>query len=489
MNGTFKLFAGADGVLSGGVSVDVDGAGVQTFTAVELADGQTITTSAGTLVLGVPGADGTGTWTFTPVSVSVTSDVNISITLTDGDNDSDTDTHVIQVVNVDQPLVISGAVSGVVEEEHGLPGGIEDETSGTTPTDLDADAGGNLGLTTNVAQGSFLPLITDGIDGTLSFAFAPLSGNPAVNTVANGALTSDDKQVYFDMEGPDLIGYVNANGDASDYNSGTDTKIFTITLDPANGDYTFTLHAPVDHPIDVPPTEDAIAIDLGGMVTVTDDGGPAGDTNVPLDASITVIDDISDAANDDASVIEGQGQNFNVAFVLDFSGSIDNGELDTDARRRASRRPGTLRRHQRRRARSRSSPSPTTSTSYGPFSTFADFASQIAAINPAEGGIRPFNDSTNFTDAIEDDDVGVCPNRRDRATRSSSSATAIRTSDSGSGGNSLDDDTADGWHEFVDNNGLNVTTIGVGDGINTTRLQDVDLDGMAHRSASRISTI
>ncbi len=126
MNGTFKLFAGADGVLSGGVSVDVDGAGVQTFTAAELADGQTITTSAGTLVLGVPGADGTGTWTFTPVSLSVTSDVNISITLTDGDNDSDSDTHVVQVVNVDQPLVISGAVSGVVEEEHGLPGGIDD---------------------------------------------------------------------------------------------------------------------------------------------------------------------------------------------------------------------------------------------------------------------------------------------------------------------------------------------------------------------------
>ncbi len=30
---------------------------------------------------------------------------------------------------------------------------------------------------------------------------------------------------------------------------------------------------------------------------------------------------------------------------------------------------------------------------------------------------------------------------------------------------------------FIDNNSLNVTTVGVGDGINTTRLQDVDLDG------------
>ena len=45
--------------------------------------------------------------------------------------------------------------------------------------------------------------------------------------------------------------------------------------------------------------------------------------------AVDVIDDIPVALNDTASVVEGQGKNFNVAFVLDFSGSIDNAELDT----------------------------------------------------------------------------------------------------------------------------------------------------------------
>ena len=171
----------------------------------------------------------------------------------------------------------------MVEEEHGLPGGIEDTTDSNG---LDTDESGP-NTVTNASAGSFVPLITGGIDGTLSFAFAPLGGNPAVQTVSNGPLTSDGKQVYFDTEGLNLIGYYNANGDSSDYDAATDTKVFTMTL-ASTGAYTFTLHAPVDQPIG---GEDSIAINLNGRVTVTDFGGPGADTNVPLNASITVIDD------------------------------------------------------------------------------------------------------------------------------------------------------------------------------------------------------
>ena len=170
----------------------------------------------------------------------------------------------------------------MVEEEHGLPGGNEDTTNSNG---LDTDESGP-NTVTNASAGSFVPLITGGIDGTLSFAFAPLGGNPAVQTVSNGPLTSGGKQVYFDTEGPNLIGYYNANGDNSDYDA-ADTKVFTMTLDPT-GAYTFTLHAPVDQPI---AGEDSIAINLNGRVTVTNSGGPGADTNVPLNASITVIDD------------------------------------------------------------------------------------------------------------------------------------------------------------------------------------------------------
>ena len=78
--------------------------------------------------------------------------------------------------------------------------------------------------------------------------------------ISNGPLTSDGKQVYFDTEGPNLIGYYNANGDSSDYDAATDTKVFTMTL-ASTGAYTFTLHAPVDQPIG---GEDSIAINLNG---------------------------------------------------------------------------------------------------------------------------------------------------------------------------------------------------------------------------------
>ena len=171
----------------------------------------------------------------------------------------------------------------MVEEEQGLPGGNEDTTDSNG---LDTDENGP-NTVTNASAGSFVPLITGGIDGTLSFAFAPLGGNPAVQTVSNGPLTSHGKQVYFDTEGPNLIGYYNANGDSSDYDAATDTKVFTMTL-ASTGAYTFTLHAPVDQPIG---GEDSIAINLNGRVTVTNSGGPGADTNVPLNASITVIDD------------------------------------------------------------------------------------------------------------------------------------------------------------------------------------------------------
>ena len=171
----------------------------------------------------------------------------------------------------------------MVEEEQGLPGGNEDTTNSNG---LDTDENGP-NTVTNVSAGSFVPLITGGIDGTLSFAFAPLGGNPAVQTVSNGPLTSRGKQVYFDTEGPNLIGYYNASGDSSDYDPATDTKVFTMTL-ASTGVYAFTLHAPVDQAIG---GEDSIAINLNGRVTVTDSGGPGADTNVPLNASITVIDD------------------------------------------------------------------------------------------------------------------------------------------------------------------------------------------------------
>jgi len=295
VDGTYLFRPGADGVLLGSIAITIGGSVVATVSAADLANGETINTVAGQLVLSAPTASGAGTWTFDPASVTATTTVNISVSLTDTDGDVATDTHTITVNNVNAPLVISGAVTGIVEEEHGLPGGNEDQTA--TP-DLDADTAGDPNATTNAVSGSYAVLVTDGIDGTLSYAFKALVGNPAVQTVANGALTSGGQAVLFAIDpAGNLIGYVNVG--AAGYQAGTDTKVFTMTLDPATGNYTFTLNAPVDHPINSPATEDSIAINLNGYVTVTDAGGPSpGDTARPLNATITVIDDVPTASND-----------------------------------------------------------------------------------------------------------------------------------------------------------------------------------------------
>src|SRR5690606_34049879 len=114
--------------------------------------------------------------------------------------------------------------------------------------------------------------------------------NPPVTLVGGGNLTSGGEQVFFALDGGDLVGYVNVGG-TSGFNDGTDTKVFTLALEETGedaGDYTFTLHAPIDHHATGDDVEGNIAIDLNGRVTVTDSGGPATDT-ASIDASITVI--------------------------------------------------------------------------------------------------------------------------------------------------------------------------------------------------------
>ena len=167
---------------------------------------------------------------FTHLSAGQTVNDIFTYTISDGRGGTDTSAVCMTISGVggviqNQPLIITGAISDVVEEEHGLPGGNEDTTDSNG---LDTDESGP-NTVTNASAGSFVPLITGGIDGTLSFAFAPLGGNPAVQTVSNGPLTSHGKQVYFDTEGLNLIGYYNANGDSSDYDAATDTKVFTMS--------------------------------------------------------------------------------------------------------------------------------------------------------------------------------------------------------------------------------------------------------------------
>ncbi len=71
---------------------------------------------------------------------------------------------------------------------------------------------------------------------------------------------------------------------------------------------------------------EVVDIDLHFNVDITDyDGDTASGT---IDINVTPADDFPDAILDEDTVPEG-GQVVNAAFVLDFSGSIDNAELDS----------------------------------------------------------------------------------------------------------------------------------------------------------------
>ena len=187
--------------------------------------------------------------------------------------------------------------------------------------------------------------------------------------------------------------------------------------------------------------------------------------------NLTVKDDVPIARGDTASTIEGE--NLNAVFILDFSGSIDNSELNTmlNAVKTAGQ---TLFNGTSGDVKLQIVAFSSTAISYGPFTSYASFASQIDAIN---GNNRPLNGGTDFTAAIQTTMASWAP-----ISGWSNQAFFISdgnpTEQTGSNGNSLSNTVAPQWNTFVDSNGIDVTAIGIGDGINNARLQDVDLDGL-----------
>ena len=187
--------------------------------------------------------------------------------------------------------------------------------------------------------------------------------------------------------------------------------------------------------------------------------------------NLTVKDDVPVARGDTASTIEGE--NLNAVFILDFSGSIDNSELNTmlNAVKTAGQ---TLFNGTSGDVKLQIVAFSSTAISYGPFTSYASFASQIDAIN---GNNRPLNGGTDFTAAIQTTMASWAP-----ISGWSNQAFFISdgnpTEQTGSNGNSLSNAVAPLWNTFVDSNGIDVTAIGIGDGINNTRLQEIDLDGL-----------
>jgi T1SS-143 domain-containing protein len=203
-------------------------------------------------------------------------------------------------VQDDIPVASGSTIGGVVEEEQ-LSGGNEDTTGGGG---LDHDTLIDFTITTNVASRTLTGLVNVGADEPASFG---------LDTVTSGlpALKSHGENVVYSVSGDTLTGYVDS-GSSPGSLDGTDRKVFTLVLSGTNHEtFTFTLQDQLDHQgangenttlIDGAST--VSGIDFSSVIKATDADGDVLSFNAGT-VSVTVIDDVPLAANDTASVNEG----------------------------------------------------------------------------------------------------------------------------------------------------------------------------------------
>jgi hypothetical protein len=303
------LFGPANGFLSNDSDPDGDPLSITRINGLPFSYGTPIALASGALL--TINADGSFQYDqngrFTQLAAGQIFNEIFTYSISDGRFGTDTAAVCFTVVGVDPPppppppppptLAITGAVIGLVEEEQGLPGGIEDTTDANG---LDTDESGP-DTVSNVIVGTFSSSLSiTGANGPLTYSFlSVLDGTPVLKTDGSN-LTSQGANVLFAPGS--LIGYVNVG--AAGYVEGIDRKVFTVELLPTPGQYRFTLLDNLDHqPADN--VENTIGINLNNRVLVTDTGGPGLDTAPIANFSIGVIDDVPDAvvANTTAAAI------------------------------------------------------------------------------------------------------------------------------------------------------------------------------------------
>ncbi len=224
--------------------------------------------------------------------------------------DSDGDTVVaaadglVITVDDDTPIASATKLTGVVDED-GLAGGIAGGT-------------GDVAGQAVAASGNVATLFQSGADAPLSYSLnSSTSGLPA--------LSSGGVALTYAVSGNTLTA------------SAGSTQVFTFTLN-ANGNYTFTLLAKLDHPAGA--DENDIAINLGSVIRATDSDGDTVvaaadglvitvDDDTPVAGAISVVADEdnlprgnNDAASGDAAQSNLTGT-LPVNFGADGAGSID----------------------------------------------------------------------------------------------------------------------------------------------------------------------
>jgi T1SS-143 domain-containing protein len=169
-------------------------------------------------------------------------------------------------------------------------------------TNVDVDGGiaiDNVSLTqhddaTSATSVSGSLHLAAGADGLGSLTFAGITDGAAVVDSANHAVTSGHQAVYYHtVDSHTVVGSTQSG-----------QVIFTVTLDPATGNYSFVLEHAIDHP--VANVADSLGLKFG--YTVTDGDGDTASSNF----TVTVNDDLPVVAPSQASITvdeEGLGGN------------------------------------------------------------------------------------------------------------------------------------------------------------------------------------
>ena len=211
---------------------------------------------------------------------------------TDGDGDS-----VANSFQVHLALVAGDGFTGTVEEEelgHGSATFLgsfigNEDTASNDGNDHDTGTPGGPGFvdnTTNVVTGT---LTASGGVGAHTFSFDAGVIGTAVMFGGLPATSGGHALVYVTDGGGTLYGVIPDPGRMGDFHgfSSGDHVVFSITLN-ANGNYIFTLEDHLDHTPAGDNGENTLALDLSGIVDVTDSMGHT----ASVTGSVDIIDDV-----------------------------------------------------------------------------------------------------------------------------------------------------------------------------------------------------
>lgn len=260
-------------------------------------------------------------------------DIDLLFKFTATDSDGDTADGDFTVTVDDDAPIVSGTLTDTVEEE-ALPAGNEDmaDASGN-----DTDPAPAIGA---VATGSLQGIVTVGADevttpsGPAQFALSAV-------TTGLPSLTSNGASVLYDVTGDTLTAFVDGAGGTPGTLDPADTAVFTLQVE-TDGDYTFTLIGPLDHPSATADAtasdEETLALDFSSIIIPTDQDGDA--ISVASSFTINIIDDVPVIGTTESALVDeddlagaanGDLATGNMDTATDDDTPVTNTTVDTDS--------------------------------------------------------------------------------------------------------------------------------------------------------------